>query len=474
MRRLEPGAKRALFDQLAPVRDAWKARHPAYHREIERLCRSLISPGASVLEIGCGTGDLLHALRPQRGLGIDLSPRMVEIARRKYPDLEFAVGDVEALQIEERFDYVLLSDLVGHLDDVWLAFRNLHRICHPATRIVVTYYNYLWEPVLRAAERLGLKAPQALQNWLPPQDLTNLAAITGFEPVKQGYWMLCPVRIPLLTPLANRILAHLPGLRRLDLVHYLVARPEPAPSPPRPLSCSVVVPCRNEVGNIPETVARIPPMGAHTEILFVDGDSTDGTPQAIEEAMAAHRGTRDIRLIRQVPATGKGDAVRRGFDAATGDVVMILDGDLSVMPEDLPKFYLVLAEGRGEFVNGSRLVYPMEGQAMRFLNLVANKIFGSLFSWLLEQRIRDTLCGTKALLRRDYQRIAANRAVFGGLDPFGDFDLLLGAAKLTLKIVEIPVRYHERTYGQTKIRRFYHGWQLLKMFLIALRRLRFR
>ena len=469
---LDKTRKRQMFDELAPVRDAWKARRPTYHREIERLCRFLIPPGASVLEIGCGTGDLLHALRPHRGLGIDLSPRMIEIARGKYPDLEFIVGDVEALGVQERFDYILLSDLVGHLEDVWLAFRNLHQVCHSSTRIVVTYYNYLWEPILRLAERLGLKARQALQNWLPPQDLTNLAVITGFEPVKQGYWLLFPIRVPLLTPLANRVLANLPGLRRLDLVHYLVARPGPDPGPPVPLTCTVVVPCRNEVGNISETVARIPPMGSHTEILFVDGDSSDGTPQAIEEAIVAHRGIRDMRLIRQVPASGKGDAVRLGFAAAKGDVVMILDADLSVMPEDLPKFFLTLANGRGEFVNGSRMVYPMERQAMRLLNILGNKIFSLLFSWLLEQRVRDTLCGTKALLRRDYERIAADRAAFGGFDPFGDFDLLLGAAKLTLKIVEMPVRYHKRTYGRTKIRRFHHGWLLLKMFLIAVRQLR--
>jgi SAM-dependent methyltransferase len=472
--RADKAARRKCFDELAPTRDAGKARHPIYHQEVERLCRFLIPPGASVLEIGCGTGDLLHALQPVRGLGVDLSPRMVEIARRKYPDMEFAVGDVEALDIEEQFDYVLLSDLVGHLDDVWLAFRNLHRVCHPASRLVVTYYNYLWEPILQAAERLGLKTPQALQNWLPPQDLTNLALITGFEPVQQGYWLLCPVRVPLLTPLANRILAHLPGLRRLNLVHYLVARPEPARRETPPPTCTIVVPCRNEVGNITQTVARIPTMGSHTEIIFVDGDSTDGTRETIEEAMRRWAGVRDIRLIRQVPATGKGEAVRLGFAAAKGDVVVILDADLSVRPEDLMKFFLTLAEGRGEFVNGCRMVYPMERQAMRFFNILANKIFGMLFSWLLEQRIRDTLCGTKALLRRDYERIAASRAVFGVRDPFGDFDLLFGAAKLTLKIVEMPVRYHERTYGNTKIRRFYHGWLLLKMFLLAVRKLKFR
>jgi len=472
--RPDKSVRRRHFDDLAPVRDAWKIRHPAYHREVERLCRSLIPPGSSVLEIGCGTGDLLHAVRPRRGLGIDLSPRMIDVARGKYPDLEFAVGDAEALDVRERFDAVVLSDVVGHFDDVWLAFRNLHAVCHPATRVIVTYYNHLWEPPLRLAERLGWKMPQAMQNWLPPQDLVNLAIVTGFEPLKQGYWLLCPLAIPLVASIFNRCLAQLPGLRRLDLVHYLVMRPEPVMHDPRPLSCSVVVPCRNEVGNIAETVERIPSMGPRTEIIFVDGDSKDGTDRAIEEAITRYRGVKDIRLIRQVPATGKGDAVRRGFDAADADVVMILDADLSVPPEDLPKFYAALAEGRGEFVNGSRLVYPMEVQAMRFLNLLANKVFGALFSWLLEQRIRDTLCGTKVLLKRDYQRIAANRHVFGELDPFGDFDLLFGAAHLSLKIVEMPVRYHERTYGQTKIRRFYHGWLLLKMFFKALGRLKFR
>jgi SAM-dependent methyltransferase len=464
-----------LFDEAAPVRAAWKARFPTYHREIERLCRSLVPAGATVLEVGCGTGDLLHAVRPSRGVGVDLSPGMVNVARRQYPDLEFRVGDVESLEFTERFDYVILSDVVGHLDDVWTAFRKIRSACHGGTRVVLTYYSHLWEPVIRLAERVGLKMPQEMQNWLPPQDLVNLAVVTGYEPLKQGHCLLCPVGLPLVAALANRVLVHLPALRRLALVHYLVMRPEPAPRLARSLTCSVVVPCRNEVGNIRQTAARIPSMGPRTEVVFVDGDSTDGTMEAIRDAIEASRGEgRDIRVVSQVPATGKGDAVRRGVEAASGDVMMILDADLSVMPEDLAKFYTILAEGRAEFVNGSRLVYPMEGQAMRFLNLLANKLFGALFSWLLEQRIRDTLCGTKALLRRDYHRIADHRSVFGLLDPFGDFDLLFGAANLSLKIAELPVRYHERRYGRTKIRRFYHGWLLLKMFVIGLLRLRIR
>jgi glycosyltransferase involved in cell wall biosynthesis len=228
-------------------------------------------------------------------------------------------------------------------------------------------------------------------------------------------------------------------------------------------------------------------MGSHTEIIFVDGNSNDGTVEMIEEVIRENAGRRDVKLIHQVPPgsadgaghgkmlkLGKGDAVRKGFAAAQGEVLMILDADLTVPPEDLPKFYLALVEGSGDFINGSRLVYPMEREAMRFLNKLANKAFGALFTWLIEQRLKDTLCGTKVLLKRDYERIVAGRSFFGDFDPFGDFDLLFGAAKQSLKIVEVPVRYRERTYGDVKIRRFKHGLLLLKMSAIAFAKLKLR
>jgi SAM-dependent methyltransferase len=473
------------FDQIAPQRDAWKRRNAYYYQELESLCRLFIPPGRSVLELGCGTGDLLAALRPSRGLGIDLSDEMVRIARGKYPELEFRTGDVEAVTVEETFDYVLLSDLVGSLDDIWKAFRELQRVVRPETRIVVTYYNYLWEPALKLAERLGLKMGQQVLNWLPLDDLENLFYLNGFETIKKGYRFLIPKRIPVLAPLVNNYLARLPGIRKLCLVEYLVVRPTPAAlapgaapgaamaPAPKDYSVSVIVPCRDEVGNIEGLVERLPAMGCHTELIFVDGDSRDGTPEVILRLMEKYRGRRDITLLHQRPPRGKGDAVRLGFEAASGDILMILDADLSVDPEDLPKFYLALVEGKGELINGSRMVYQMEKQAMRFLNLVGNKSFSLAFTWLLEQRIRDTLCGTKALFRRDYDQIKANRAHFGDFDPFGDFDLLFGAARLNLRIVEVPVRYRERTYGTTKIHRWRHGWLLFRMCGIAVRKLKF-
>lgn len=462
------------FDEIASRRDAWKRRSRYYYQELEDLCRHFIPPGRSVLEIGCGTGDLLAAVRPRRGLGIDLSEEMVRIARRKYPDLEFRTGDAEALALDERFDYVILSDLVGVLEDIWKAFRELRRVVRPDTRIVVTYFNYLWAPALKLAERLGLKMGQQVENWLPLEDLENFFYLSGFETIKKGYRFLVPQRIPILAPLVNRYLARLPGIRNLCLVEYLVLRPAPdvAAAPPD-RSVSVIVPCRDEAGNIEALVERLPVMGSHTEMIFVDGDSRDGTPEAVLRMAERSRGRRDIKLIHQRPATGKGDAVRLGFEAAAGDILMILDSDLSVDPEDLPKFYRALVEGKAELVNGSRLVYRMEEQAMRVLNLLGNKFFSLAFTWLLEQRIRDTLCGTKALFRRDYERIVAHRAFFGDFDPFGDFDLLFGAARLNLRIAEVPVRYRERTYGTTKIRRWRHGWLLLRMCGIAIRKLKF-
>ncbi len=462
----------AKFDDLAPVRDEWKRRNRYYYSELEKIAARLVPPHKSVLEIGCGTGDLLNSVKPKRGLGIDLSRRMVDLAGVKYPHLEFRQGDAEALDIDEQFDYIIISDLIGFLTDIWQAFTELHKVCRPDTAIIITQYNYLWEPVLKLGEKLGLKMPQDHQNWLAFPDLKNLLMLAGFQVYREEFHLLIPKRIPLLSALANEYLVNLPGLHHLCLLEVIEARPLPHPREKKEYSCSVIIPTRNEAGNIEGAVERTPELGSWTELIFVDGESNDGTVEKIEEMIRRYEGKRAISLIKQQPAIGKGDAVRKGFDAATGDILMILDSDLTVPPEDMPKFYAPLAEGTAEFVNGSRLVYPMEKEAMRLLNIIANKLFSYAFTWLLEQRITDTLCGTKVLLKKDYERIAAGRSFFGDFDPFGDFDLLFGASRLGMKIVEIPVRYRARTYGDIKIERFKHGWLLLKMTVVAFRKLK--
>ncbi len=465
-------AVRALFDRLAADRDRWVERNRGFHEADHAYLRFLVPEGAEVLEIGCGAGNLLAALKPARGVGIDLSPAMVAQAKARHPDLEFHLGNAEdptdLAAIAGPFSHIVLSDTVGFLDDIEETLRLLRRFATPQTRIIVSYHSRAWEPVLWLAERLGLKMPQGQQNWLSTVDIVNLLELAGWEPVRREWRQLLPKRLFGLGPLVNRYIAPLPGIRRLCLRSYVVARPQPTPvSQP---SVTVLVPCRNERGNIENAVLRLPQFAPDMEILFCEGHSQDGTFEECERVKAAHP-DRDIKVMRQ-PGKGKGDAVRTGFAAARGDILIILDADLTVPPESLPKFYEAMRSGKGEFINGTRLVYPMAPEAMRFLNFLANRAFARIFSYLLNQRFTDTLCGTKVLWRRDYEKIVANRAYFGDFDPFGDFDLIFGAAKLNLKITEIPVRYADRSYGETQISRFTHGWLLARMVIFAWHKLK--
>jgi hypothetical protein len=366
-------------------------------------------------------------------------------------------------------DRIIMNGCLHVTDDVQSLFDRIRRASAPDTRIVITYFSSLWKPLFRLAARAGWADVGTDSNWLTTGDVSNLLALSGFEVVAHAERVLVPIWIPILSDLVNRWLAPLPGFRIFALANVLVARPIFAPPGERP-SVSVVVPARNERGNIAALVGRLPAMGPDDELIFVEGHSSDGTWEEIQRVTAA-AGDR-VRCLQQ-PGRGKGDAVRAGFAVARADILMILDADLSVDPEILPRFYRAIADGTGEFINGSRLVYPMEGRAMRFANLLGNKFFAAAFSFLLGQPLKDTLCGTKVLRRRAYQAIARNRAYFGEFDPFGDFDLLFGAARLGLKIVELPVRYRERTYGETNIRRWAHGWLLLRMTAFAARRLKF-
>ncbi len=461
-------AIRDRADRLAPDRDAWIGRNSYFHGNDHRYMRFLVPEGLRVLELGCGTGQLLAALKPSRGVGIDFSEGMIEIARRNHPDCEFVVGDIEdpdtISALEGPFDVIVLYDTIGALDDCQATLEALHVHCTPETRLIIAYYNRFWQPILRIAEMIGQKMPQMAQNHLSNSDIANLARLADFRVIKREWRQLIPRRLMGLGPLVNRFVGTLPLVRRVSLRHLIIARPDPGLGR-REASTTVVIPCRNERGNIAPAIERMPRFCDDLEILFVEGGSGDGTPEEIERVIAAYP-EQDIKFLRQ-KGKGKGDAVRTGFDAARGEILMILDGDLTVPPEDLPKFYDTLVSGKGEFINGTRLVYPMEDQAMRWLNFVANTIFSLLFTWLLNQRFTDTLCGTKVLTRRHYRRIAANRAYFGEFDPFGDFDLVFGAAKLNLEFAEVPIRYASRSYGETQISRFQHGWLLLRMVVFA-------
>jgi len=461
-------ARRSLWDRNAYLNRSWGGY---YRARLQQVYRHIVPEGASVLEVGCGRGDLLAALRPGVGVGIDFSEVMISLARQRYPKLQFIVGDAHEIDLgERRFDYIVLSDLLNDLWDVQCVLDRVRACCESRTRIICNYYSHLWQGPLWLARRFGIAAQNLPQNWLTHRDMTNLFELTGFQTLRSWQEVLVPLAVPGISNLANRYLSKISPFRFFALANLVVARPKPGRRK-HPPKVSVVVPARNEAGHIAELISRIPVMGAQTEIIFIEGHSSDGTYAAIEQAIAdCRQGPR--KLLKQ-PGFGKGDAVRAGFAAADGDILMILDADLTVPPEDLRRFYDLMIAGDAEFASGVRLVYPMEDRAMQFANLLGNKFFSWAFSWLLGQPIRDTLCGTKTIWASDYRRLAANRAHFGEFDPFGDFDLLFGAAKLSLKITEVPIRYRARRFGKTNIQRWRHGALLLRMVIFAARRIKF-
>lgn len=460
------------FNSTAKKRDYWLKRNWYYHKELEKFFMFIIPENSSILEIGSGTGNLISAFKFNKTVGIDINEEMVKIAKSKYPHLEFYVDDIENLSLNKKFDYVIMQDLIGHLSDNWEAFRNLRELTSANTRVIITYYNYLWEAIILLAEKLRLKMKQPHQNWLSLDDIENLLYLNDFEVIKKGRKFLFPIYIPIISNFINKYIAKLPLVRKLCLITFIIARKNMSAVVKKEYSCSVIIPCKNEVGNIEGAVRRIPEMGKHTEIIFVNDKSTDGTDTEVKRLIKIYP-EKDIKLV-QGSGEGKAKAVWSGFEKATGDILMILDGDLTVMPEELPMFFKALVEGKGEFVNGCRLVYQMEKEAMRLLNILGNKLFGIVFSYLLSQRIKDTLCGTKAFFKNDYLRMRKYFGYFGDYDRWGDYDLLFSASKLNLKIIEIPVHYLERTFGRTKMnKRLKHGWMMFKMCLIAAKKLKF-
>jgi len=485
---------------LAPSRAealeaAWRAyyssaaeppRHPgargAMRRDLEGALARLIPPDASVLEAGCGDGSLLAALPNAARHGLDYLPEVVAAARARHPEISFEVADVaarpdarggvEPVSSARLWDAVVCDRLCHSVLDVQALLQGLKRRLAADGRIYLTAFNYLWEMPTRLAELGGLKRPAPGANWLSDADFRNLFDITGLEVVRFEDRMLLPLDVPGASPAFNKYLVRVPGMQHFSLYRIYVLRDRGGPPPARRASVSVVVPARNEAGNVQAAIERTPVMGKGTELLFVEGHSTDDTWEQIQRATARYNGPLAIKAYRQ-SGKGKGDAVRLGFAHATGDLLMILDADLTVPPEDLPAFYDVLARGQADYVQGTRLVYPMEPGAMRFFNKLGNVAFSQLFTYLLQQPIKDTLCGTKCLWRKDYERIAAGRSYFGDFDPFGDFDLIFGAARLGLKIAELPVRYRDRSYGETNIQRWKHGVLLLRMSAIAARKIKF-
>jgi len=451
--------KKHCQDSVAKNRAAWIKSNRYYYDLLKSLLRFIVEPGKRVLEVRCETGDLLASVKPSHGVGVEIGDAMVAQAREEHPELSFLRADPEYLDLDEKFDYVLFNHIFDSVD-IFAALQRLRQHADSETRVAIINYNHLWRPVLESASKMGLRSPYAQTTRVSEPDIRNLLSLAGFRAVRTHRLCLLPKRIPLISGFLNRVLARAPGFRRLCLVEVTVARPQPKPISEEEITVSVVVPCRNERGNIQPAVERIPEMGKHTEIIFCDDKSTDGTGEEVRRLQALYP-KKDIRLV-EGPGICKAENVWTGFRASRGDVLMILDGDLAVMPEELPIFLKALLSGQAEFVNGNRLLYPMQKHAMKLANMAGNKAFGWAFSFLLDQRITDTLCGTKVLWRKGWVRIERSLGFLGIRDLWGDYELLFGASRLGLEIVDAPVHYQERVYGVTKMTKvFANGMRML-------------
>jgi SAM-dependent methyltransferase len=454
-----------LSDLGSEPRFPWGRRF--LRRDISEELRRLIPADVTVLELGVGGGNLLASLPNAVRHGIDILPEAVDAARRRDPAMRIERGDALSFRSPERYGAVIADRLLHSVSDVQQMLDNMVSHLEEDGRIYLTCFNFLWAVPLDVASRLGFRRRSPEENCFSENTLDNLFALAGVESVHFTDNILVPVDVPAL----NKIVARLPPLRYGALYRIYVLRRRRVLRDPK-ATVSVVVPARNEADNIAGAIARTPVMGGGTEIVFVEGGSSDDTWGAIERAIDSYRGPLRLKAFKQT-GKGKGDAVRLGFEKATGSVLMILDADLTVPPEDLPKFFDAMVSGITDYVQGTRMIYPMEDEAMRFLNKLGNAFFARAFSFLLDQPIKDTLCGTKVIWKKDYERLAKARGYFGALDPFGDFDLIFGARKLNLKIMEIPIRYKNRVYGETNISRFRDGALLLRMTALAAQKIKF-
>lgn len=447
--------------------DKWRARNAFYHRRKLEHLRFLIPAGASVLAIGSEDGEWLAGLRPSRGVGVALDEPTKLLAESRHPEFEHLSVVDGVRRLRGPFDFVVINDVAGELDDLYVTLRDVAPLCDAATRVVVVQHNYLWRPILRWAQLLGLKKPERRQNWLSVGDLRTFLHAAGFEAVDVRAKLFCPARLLGLGNVVNFLCGVAPFLDKLASTQIVVARRASESAAPKTKTASIVLTVRDERDNIEPMLRAIPDLGSSTEILFVEGHSNDGTREEIERVIAAHP-ERRVRLVVQ-DGVGQGDAIRKGFGEATGDVIILLEADQTTPAEDVRKVFDVLASGRAEFVNGSRFVYPRDPGSMPAVNVAGNWMFAAWFTWFLRQRTSDVLCGLKGVERRLCRRVLNHWGFLGLFDPFGDFELAFGAARFGLKICEVPTRYGCRRYGRPKTRAFRHGWMLLRMALRATR-----
>jgi len=442
------------FELIAREYDVWKTKNPYYYDQLKSFFKMHVRPEQRVIEYGCGTGDILASIDAKERVGIDIAAAMIEKAKLKHPDICFHIHDCETRYSEsEKFDTAILADIIDHITDVLKLFASVNNSLKPGGKMLISTANPLWDPILKIAEKLGQKMPEGEHNFVPNRDLINFLRLRGFRLIDSGAVMILPKHIPVVSGWINRLAPKLPVLKRLCVIQTIVAEKvtDYSDSFHTDMTCSVIIPWRDEAVDLFQ-FSRVPDMGERTEIIIVADSASPGIAGKVDGL--AEKDPR-IRLVSYSSEYGEAWAIKQGFNQSTGDVLMVLDADLTVIPEELPLFFRPIAEGIADFTNGTRMIYPVKDQAIRFLHLIGNFFFSTVLSWLMSQRISDALCNTKAVKRSDCANIQL------GADSRVNIDLLFGAAINGLRIVEMPVHHKASKAGMSKIQTLKHCCILL-------------
>lgn len=448
---------RAYFDTIGREYPVWRNKMDYYIRYTKEFLTRVIPENKKVLMVGCLGPEILAALKPSVGVGVDISPELIHTAKTENTDprISYFCALPEELKLNEKFDYVIVLSIVDYSQDVMVLIESLKRFVHDDSRICLSMLNPLWHTVTRFASKLKIRIPDFERNLVASKSLSTVLELKRFKVTEICRRVLVPKRIPILAWFFNQYLSRLPILNSLCFIQYVLAKPDFS-TKTKPLSCSVIVPCFNEEGNIEECIARVPKMGKFTEIVAVNDGSRDGTLEILERIAEKNH---NVTVVTYPKNRGKGKAVEEGMRRAKGDVLMILDADMTVPPEELVDFFEAIESGSADFASGTRFLYPMEEQAMRFANFVGNILFSKLVQIIVGSECSDTLCGTKVMRKSDFQdfRFEDSR--------WGDFDLIFHAARLKLKCVQIPVHYRSRVAGESKMNAFSSGVSFLRLCL---------
>tara|TARA_B110000977_G_scaffold125183_1_gene160299 strand:+ start:1495 stop:2904 length:1410 start_codon:yes stop_codon:yes gene_type:complete len=345
------------------------------------------------------------------------------------------------------FDHIVIAD-IEHQKFITKNLIDLNEKIDNECRVIVLSKSIFWSTLINFYKKIKNIGPDK-NNFLPYSNLRKIFLNTNFEIVKNEKIIFFPFQFSLLTKFINQIF-RFPVLNFFCMINLTVLKKVQKKNyQAEGKKISFIIPCKNEGGNIKFFYEKIINSTINAEFLFGNDNSSDNTLDEIKKLQQAIP-NKEIKIY-DGPGVCKSENVYKGINLASGEIILIYDADLTVSFDDLVNSINLLLKTDADFINCTRMIMPQQKNAMKFLNFYGNLFFAFLFSILFKQKITDTLCGTKIFFKKDWEQIKKYNNTWGAKDLWGDFDLLLGAYKNNLKIVENPISYTDRKEDETKM-----------------------